>query len=564
MMKMKRIAFFRMGIRHQLPDAPNANAIGANVAGWGMIQSLIQYGEWDVIHFVCAGNPNHPYVKQSLDSINIMDRNRSDVQIEIIPWGIFFDNLKNNFYSCVYFSYLSFQKFAYKVRQKYPEIDTIFLGHIHATHGIDMQEDFVHNIIFPLEKEDAIICSSNQVKEFFVKKHRIISDSIYSLTGERIRFQANLPVVPFGVDVNKYKSRNKHEMRMELDLPQDALLILWMGRFSIRSKADLFPLLYAFNKMKEDIGGSSAVKLLIAGADQEGYASELVRQGETLDLLDDVIFRFNISDLSQRMLYSASDIFVTIADYLGESFGLTVIEAMASGLPVVASDWNGYRDAIINGKNGFLIDTYWSDCVDDIIDAYTKNDNLYPLRLSQSMAADVNQLHEKLMLLLADKDLRTQMSKNAVHHVCDHYSIANIAKKVFNLIDESYVLRLRRKSRKSAKTPINIKKLQDLFTRDYFKEYAHYPSCVLAKDQQITFTKFGLEIVSDLNTFRNLTPSLFSEFLNTLAIKDLIENGLQGSVEEVSRFMQENYSLEANEAMRHILWMCKYGIIQIE
>ena len=40
-----------------------------------------------------------------------------------------------------------------------------------------------------------------------------------------------------------------------------------------------------------------------------------------------------------------------------ESFGLTPIEAMAAGLPRVISDWDGYRDSVNDGEDGFLIRT---------------------------------------------------------------------------------------------------------------------------------------------------------------------------------------------------------------
>jgi len=46
-----------------------------------------------------------------------------------------------------------------------------------------------------------------------------------------------------------------------------------------------------------------------------------------------------------------------------ESFGLTLIEAHASGLHAVVSDWNGYRDLVEDGQTGFLVPTRWTDCV---------------------------------------------------------------------------------------------------------------------------------------------------------------------------------------------------------
>ena len=45
--------------------------------------------------------------------------------------------------------------------------------------------------------------------------------------------------------------------------------------------------------------------------------------------------------------YAAADIFVSLSDNIQETFGLTPVEAMAAGLPVVASDWDGYRETIV-------------------------------------------------------------------------------------------------------------------------------------------------------------------------------------------------------------------------
>ena len=56
-------------------------------------------------------------------------------------------------------------------------------------------------------------------------------------------------------------------------------------------------------------------------------------------------------------LWAAGDIFLSLVDNVQESFGLTPIEAMAAGLPRVLSDWDGYRDSVTHGEDGFLVPT---------------------------------------------------------------------------------------------------------------------------------------------------------------------------------------------------------------
>jgi hypothetical protein len=55
--------------------------------------------------------------------------------------------------------------------------------------------------------------------------------------------------------------------------------------------------------------------------------------------------------------WNAADLFVSLSDNIQETFGLTPLEAMAAGLPVVASDWDGYRDTVRHGVDGFLAPT---------------------------------------------------------------------------------------------------------------------------------------------------------------------------------------------------------------
>ena len=57
-------------------------------------------------------------------------------------------------------------------------------------------------------------------------------------------------------------------------------------------------------------------------------------------------------------VWQAADVFTSLSDSIQETFGLVILEAMASGLPVVASDWDGYRDLVIDGVTGFLVPTY--------------------------------------------------------------------------------------------------------------------------------------------------------------------------------------------------------------
>ena len=66
----------------------------------------------------------------------------------------------------------------------------------------------------------------------------------------------------------------------------------------------------------------------------------------------------NGQDSQQRKTaWASADIFCSLSDNIQESFGLTPVEAMAAGLPCVVSDWDGYRDTVRHGEDGFRVDT---------------------------------------------------------------------------------------------------------------------------------------------------------------------------------------------------------------
>ena len=61
--------------------------------------------------------------------------------------------------------------------------------------------------------------------------------------------------------------------------------------------------------------------------------------------------------INRFQVWHAADLVVSLVDNIQETFGLVIVEAMASGLPVVATDWNGYRDLVVDGETGFLVPT---------------------------------------------------------------------------------------------------------------------------------------------------------------------------------------------------------------
>jgi glycosyltransferase involved in cell wall biosynthesis len=82
------------------------------------------------------------------------------------------------------------------------------------------------------------------------------------------------------------------------------------------------------------------------------YLKDLARE---LDLESRVAFRLNIPNEKMNEVYAAHDLFVLPSRW--ESYGYSVLEAMANGLPVITSDRAGASDCIDNGVNGYIFES---------------------------------------------------------------------------------------------------------------------------------------------------------------------------------------------------------------
>jgi hypothetical protein len=116
-------------------------------------------------------------------------------------------------------------------------------------------------------------------------------------------------------------------------------------------------------------------------------------------------------------VWSAADIFCSLSDNVQESFGLTVIEAMAAELPVVVSNWDGYREAVRHGENGILVDSYLpSISLADAAYRYVSGMDNYDQfigGLSQFCMIDLRQAADWFVRLAGDEGLRREIGAAA-------------------------------------------------------------------------------------------------------------------------------------------------------
>ncbi len=183
-----------------------------------------------------------------------------------------------------------------------------------------------------------------------------------------------IDVIPNGVDLGRFEEDIQPIPRQELGIGDDAVLLIYSGRLG--PEKNLTFLVRAFAGAQTAFQGARLI-LVGDGPERDNLEDLAVRSG----LKDKVVFTGMLAHDDVPRYLTAADAFVTAS--VTEVHPLSVIEALACGLPVVGIDSPGVGDTIIDGENGFV-------CRNDLA-AFTA----------------------KLTRLIVDTDLRMQMSHHA-------------------------------------------------------------------------------------------------------------------------------------------------------
>ena len=215
--------------------------------------------------------------------------------------------------------------------------------------------------VAPTHPWDAIICTSPAVQEALARMFDAWEGHLAERTGGRAPPRPALPVIPLGVDGARFaaladRPAARAGVRARLGLGEGDLLALWVGRLSYYEKAFPQAMFQAVRLAAEQSG--VAIHFALAGwfphdSDRARFEASAQRHAGAA--------KVHFLDGNDRELvgdlWAGADVFVSLVDNIQETFGITPIEAMAAGLPLVVSDWDGYRFTVRDGVEGFLIPT---------------------------------------------------------------------------------------------------------------------------------------------------------------------------------------------------------------
>lgn len=163
--------------------------------------------------------------------------------------------------------------------------------------------------------------------------------------------EEKIRTVPVGIDVARFKPARDPAMREELGIADGEFALLFVGRLT--PEKGVYDLLHAMKLMALD-RGMDGVRVVLAGAGPEREG--IVRRARKLGVEGRLRLAGNFSYGAMPRLYNAADAFVLPSipvHFWQEQFGMVLLEAMASGLPVVATASGSIPEVV--GDAGILV-----------------------------------------------------------------------------------------------------------------------------------------------------------------------------------------------------------------
>lgn len=204
-------------------------------------------------------------------------------------------------------------------------------------YGIDAWEPTRNRLVNRLvSSANAIISISEYTKQRFLEWNPVPEE--------------NCRLVPNAIHLEKYGEKEKQPELLERYGLREKKVLLTLGRLVSRERAKGFDeLIELLPELSSEI---PSIVYVIAGDGE--YREELKEKAKVLGVADKVVFTGMVKESEKADLYRLADVYAMPSR--GEGFGFVFLEAMACGIPVVASKVDGSRDAVRNGELGIMVD----------------------------------------------------------------------------------------------------------------------------------------------------------------------------------------------------------------
>jgi D-inositol-3-phosphate glycosyltransferase len=523
----------------ELDRVPGADLYGMEIFARRFIAALLRFSDFDEFHFFNRGSSRTAEPGSLLGS---------DGRVRLLALHDFEDALDQHDYHVFHDLWAPDIGPWTDVRNRFSRRNIPITG---LTHSISYQSFLprvLGTMLLGMRPWDSVICTAEPARTVMRNWIEHVQRELSATWGAAVRFDGRLDKIPLGVDTEQFCPRDKTPARLAIQLPTDGVVALYVGRFSQHDKMDLHPLLLAFKRTLERIS-SPRVTLLLAGAESfHRYAQAVEDFAAELGIASQVIVRTNLDDGALRDAYAAADLFVSPSDNLQETFGQSIIEAMSSGLPVVCSDWDGYKDLVVHERTGYRVPTYWMECDKPIADYAGLSEWRRDLFcLSQSVSVDVPEMSRAIERLALNADLRRQWGDEGRRRVLAHYD--------WRVVVPQYLALWEALNQIASDAPAPTPQPSSWFRAGMFKTFQHYSTALVGPA-----TRVRSNARRTFQWHAGLERLIRQEVLE--AIRDNV--GREAAVGDLEEKVRRAVDVSADGFRFHLLWLLKYDHLTID
>jgi len=531
-------------------DAAVARPMGRNAAGEGFLRGFLAHADVDRLVFWNAFDQDQEELEALLARLGLGDR-----PVEWLGAG---DRAALAHVGALYVPTPLLQRHAWARRASGGHAYSL-TGVTHTIAETTILDEIAALLTAPIEAWDALICPSDAVRHAVESLLESVALHLQQRLGATRIPPAQLVTIPLGVHADDFAASPKARtaQREALGIPDDAPVVLFVGRFDLTTKMHPGPMGLALQAAADRLG-REAHWILYGGARRA--ADEHAFRDAAAAFCPDVRIHVveHTSPASRDAVFSAADVFLSLSDNVQETFGLTPIEAMAAGLPCVVSDWDGYRDTVRHGVDGFRIRTTTPrpGLGSDLIYAYDQWMMSYGDYVGSAAlltAVDVGEAAEALATLLADPALARRMGQAGQARAREVFDWRVIIPQYQALWDELARRRAAARPQPARDNP---------YRPDPFRMFAGYASAALAPADTVSLARAltaaeAMELMGRAavrnEAARLPSPDEAVELLTRLAAGPLTVAALLAETAPERRPFVE----------RGLVWLAKFGFVRL-
>ena len=464
--------------------------------------------------------------------------------------------------------------------------DFSIVGMTHTSCELSIQDGLANMLTAPVYPWDAQICPSVSVQTMV---QRLLDDEAAwlceHLGATRVQ-RPPLPVLPLGVHCAAFdlptldKTRQRARWREHWALNDSDVCVLYMGRLDLRTKANLLPMLDALQLAAQQLQAENGPRLhLVLSGWFASEWDETQLRAAAAQVCPDVrvVFEDGRTNEARYGVWHAADLFTSLVDNIQETFGLTPIEAMAAGLPVVVSDYDGYRESVRDGIDGIRIRT-WQPAAGEGIDLMDSHADVainyrdYVSRASAFIGLDIAQAAKAYAQLASDPILRQRMGQAGQQRARSEYDWERLIPRYMALFEE--LARVRQQAHK-----VNNWHTQDQSSgphwghrhprrSDPFHSFSHYPTHTLAG--ALTLLP-GPLLPAETQAREKALMQQLERPVYAGVKKELDKAQLQQLLQQVAQAPKGlpwstwcSSTTESPPMLRHLGWLIKTGLVRLE